>query len=257
MPPIRVAALALTLAGTVAVGTAPRPPLTVAGLAAPTTQAGPAPTVPPAPSRSPARVSAGQPAGGPVYPAPSSTSVSPPDWSQFWPTIIATFLGAGLGLGGALYVERRLARKRRDEQARQRLEDHAFALELLADELSRNIAVLRGILDDLEAGMVTDRSPARDVWRSLSTDALAAIKRPSTAAAVLLAYTRLGRIEQRTRLYHEEVRGGGPALSRALKHTLPPLRALVEEGLGELDQAGRGVRTELTRLTTVTGGGPI
>jgi hypothetical protein len=193
-----------------------------------------------------------QPGGSAPPTAADSASLGRPDWSQFWPTMVATFFGAGLGLGSALYVESRLARKGRQEQMRQRREDYAFALELLADELRRNMALLRDMVSDLERETVTDRSPVRDVWRSLSTDALAAMRKPGTGEAVLLAYTRLARIEQRTQLYLEEVRAGGRAFSHALEQTLPRLRALIENGLSELDQAHQSVQDELNWFAGAT-----
>jgi hypothetical protein len=179
-------------------------------------------------------------------PASGYTSPFPGDWSQLLPTLIATFLGAGLALITAIWVARVSDRrtKIKEEQAdKNRLRK---LLGQVSSDIDRNRREMSEALSDLESNLVTDRAPVFDIWRSDGPEILGTSR--EAGAEIAEAYALLGRFARLLHQYLDEVNRGAPYVQSARTETLSKLRTVGSEAALALDVAAKRAREEIGTL---------
>ncbi len=180
-------------------------------------------------------------------PPPASsggTGPFPGDWSQLLPTLIATFLGAGLALITALWAVRVDERRSKAREARANIAHFRELLGLVSREVASNRSEISGALVDLRSNLLTDRAPALDVWSSNGYEIL---KTSSTVTAEIAdAYTLLRRFARLLDQYRAEVSRGGTDARTARIETLPRLQALGHETQLLLEAASKRIEEELS-----------
>jgi hypothetical protein len=221
-------------------------------LAGPRQSAGAQPITVQAPSPNPSPASNSKTPTSPVVPssrvdrsAPfggSSTAPLPGDWSQLFPGLVGTFVGALLALWTAFWLDRVSRRRAQASERAARANRLMEALELIGRELEWNSREIKAILTDLDSRLRTDRAPMSDAWNAVGTEAMKA----GGAVAVSLseAYALLGRCGRLLAQYASEVAEGGPGLRTAREQILPRLRELMEETGAALEVAQRRLRGE-------------
>lgn len=173
------------------------------------------------------------------------TSPFPGDWSQLLPTLLATFLGAGLALITAIWVARVDARRSRAREAHANVVRFRELLNLIGREIAWNQREISVVLRDLKSGLFTDRSPVIDVWASNGQEIL---KTSSTATAgIAEAYALLRRFARLLDQYRAEVTRGGTDARAARIETLPKLQALGHEARFALEAASKCAEKELSK----------
>ena len=181
----------------------------------------------------------------PPPPASSGgTSPFPGDWSQLLPTLLATFLGAGLALITAIWVAGVDARRSTAREAHENVVRFRELLNLLDREVAWNRREISVALLDLKSSLFTDRSPVIDAWASNSQEIL---KTSSTATAgIAEAYALLRRFTRLLDQYRAEVIRGGTDARNARIETLPKLQALGHETRLTLEAASKCIEEELS-----------
>lgn len=147
------------------------------------------------------------------------------DWSQFWPSLIATAIGAFVALLAAIYLERR-SRQHDERQSLARKEARRDAVRgLVVDELSRNRNALQNLSTILDEPAPPSSAPTIDVWRALSTEILEL----TFDAALPAVYYNLNEVQTLLTIYMRELESGPQAVHRARTQTLARLRPLIEQ----------------------------
>lgn len=154
--------------------------------------------------------------------AGSNAFLTTSDWSQFWPSVVATALGALLALVSAIGVEQ-LVRRTADQRERANRQRRRIELrELVVSELGRNRQALAEIESSLERPGLLSVTPVLDVWRALSPE----IINSSLHRDLPTVYYALDRSERLLTIYGADLRAGPEGTRRARTHTAPELRAL-------------------------------
>jgi uncharacterized membrane protein YccC len=177
----------------------------------------------------------------------SGTSLFPGDWSQLLPTLIATFLGAGLALITALWAARADERRSKARETRANIAHFRELLGLVSREIASNQSQISVALVDLKSNLLTDRAPVLDVWSSNGYEVL---KTSSTVTAEIAdAYTSLRRFARLLDQYRAEVNRGGTDARTARTETYPRLQALGQETQLVLEAASKRIEEELSKPT--------
>lgn len=131
-------------------------------------------------------------------------------WSQFWPALAATVVGAGIGVPVGLAIDRwRQTLAARTERRK--------VAHLLLDSVRWNRAALQGLRsrwDDSMYGQLGGTGLDLGAWEALRTDALRFIDDRALRVQVTQFYGRLATLEQETfevngRAFEHAIRMGG------------------------------------------------
>lgn len=205
----------------------------------------PATTQPSSPSSSPANrpetstspIAPSSNVDRPASPGGNSTAPLPGDWSQLFPGLVGTFVGALLALWAAVWLDR-VSRRRTRASAQASHADHLRETLLLIErELEWNSREVDAILADLDSRLRTERAPMTDAWNAVGPEAMKA--GGIAPASMSKAYALLGRCGRLLEQYASDLAQGGPGLRTARDQTLPRLRELVGETRAALEIARR------------------
>jgi hypothetical protein len=163
-------------------------------------------------------------------PGPSHRFLSS-DWSAFWPSIFATFVGAFLALVTAFYLDRISRRRRAALEKKGDAGRRKAVSALVVAELQRNSAELTTIRTSLERGLVSAAAPTLNVWHALSTEILSYNPDPD----VVSVYYKLERVTRLLTLYQDESGPGPQGIHRAVTAVLPELKSLISQILNDCE----------------------
>jgi hypothetical protein len=172
------------------------------------------------------------------------TSPIPGDWSQLLPTLIATFLGAGLALVAAIWLARADERRSTARQERAKVAHYRQLLESVAREIAWNRQEISEALLDIKSSIFTDHAPVLDIWNSNGQEIVQHNSRAS--AEVAEAYALLRRFARLLDQYRAEVSRGGTEARDARLETLPKVDALGYEVNLALEAASKCISNELS-----------
>lgn len=145
------------------------------------------------------------------------------DWSQFWPSILATAVGALLALLAAMWVERRVAHaeaRRVHKQDQDRRREIKIAM---TRDLELNDEILVQIHNTLRVPQTAFDVPTLDSWRALHVETI----RFFTTANLAPIYLSLERIARLVDLYATNSRGSLETALSARMNTLPELEDII------------------------------
>ena len=188
-------------------------------------------------------------------PSPSMTSVpSPPnggedrsafpgDWSQLFPTVLATFLGAGLALWTAVRIEQTNERRAQERETSATRARQREALDAIHRELEWNEREAGEISAELTTHLRTERALLVDTWAATGSDAM----RTGTALSGTLSetYALLRRCNRLLDQYAAEVGRGGAGTRMARTTTLPRLQTLMAEAAETVQGTRQQLQAEL------------
>lgn len=150
--------------------------------------------------------------------------VTPADWSQFLPDLVATGVGAALAIVTALAVERWLARRRGDEERQQQRTWRSELIGMVRDELVRNAALIAEMRGQLHRSAGTDLRPVTTVWDSIPADVL----RSTGSRRVPACYHDLLLVHRLVESYAGRLAGDGPGRLDAAENVLPALLRAID-----------------------------
>lgn len=147
------------------------------------------------------------------------------DWSQFGPDLIATFIGAFLGLLAAFIVERWNAR--RMSKSRQIEVDvrKRQLCDLLLGEINRNESEMERLVTELASLGPTESGPETAVYKALTSEVLSSFLDIEIASC----YSKLNHLQRMLNIYNEQLRSGAASTAQARSVTLPRLRELLSD----------------------------
>jgi len=177
-----------------------------------------------------------------------ASSIWPPNWAGFLPSIIATFIGVLLGFFSAFLLNRLVEERAQTKEDRQRRERHILVLQLLGDEIIRNEDRLNQMKSELRASLVLDYSVMLDVWQATKKEVLEAIRGSEAAEAITQLYNYLDLIAGALAVYNRLTLAGGGDLAMARTERLPRLEKLIDQATDAATRATQAVSSEVQRL---------
>jgi predicted outer membrane lipoprotein len=114
-------------------------------------------------------------------------------FTQFWPALVATFLGVVFGVLGALWVERRRARKRNKEVAAE-----------IAKSLRYNQIAVANLIKSLDKGAFSVTSPIEvAVFEMFRADIATLFPEPAMRGALARMYAEFARLATASDLHRD------------------------------------------------------
>ena len=160
------------------------------------------------------------------------------DWSQFAPDLIATFVGAGLGLGTALRLDRRSRLRAQREASVEQDQRTKQLLARVEEELRRAIQVLKDIQSNLKNRRPPGVRPLTDVWNATAREVLTAIN----AETIPIAYAEIRAASDMIDLY--ELTSNAPEGGHYfITYIQPQAEASLSRAIGASQSALNDLRT--------------